>query len=164
MTSEQCLLVCPPGPRSSSMFSTTAPAENIAALRLCAPGGFDDCATQLRSLASRHEWRVAFRVTVSRRCPQGFRTAGPPFFVSELAPASQCGFLKLPAGWVGDTHPSPIRMWVFFLSGEMEFEASDGEKRKCVPGTALLLEDTTGDGHKSRVVGDANALLAVVRL
>jgi hypothetical protein len=91
-----------------------------------------------------------------------FAPPAAPFFVSEVAPASQCGFLKLPAGWVGDTHPSSIRMWVFFLSGEMEFEASDGEKRKCVPGTALLLEDTTGDGHKSRVVGDADALLAVV--
>ena len=93
-----------------------------------------------------------------------FAPPATPFYVSELAPASQCGFLKLPAGWVGDTHPSPVRMWVFFLSGEMEFEASNGEKRKCVPGTALLLEDTTGDGHKSRVVGDADALLAVVRL
>ena len=93
-----------------------------------------------------------------------FAPPATPFFVSELAPASHCGFLKLPPGWVGDTHSSPIRMWVFFLSGEMEFEASDGERRKCVPGTALLLEDTTGDGHKSRVVGDADALLAVVRL
>jgi hypothetical protein len=93
-----------------------------------------------------------------------FAPPATPFYVSELAPASQCGFLKLPAGWVGDTHPSPVRMWVFFLSGEMEFEASDGEKRKCLPGTALLLEDTTGDGHKSRVVGADDALLAVVRL
>ena len=93
-----------------------------------------------------------------------FAPPATPFFVSELAPASHCGFLKLPAGWVGDTHPSPIRMWVFFLSGEMEFEASDGERRKCVPGTALLLEDTTGEGHRSRVVGGDDALLAVVRL
>ena len=93
-----------------------------------------------------------------------FAPPATPFFVSEFAPASQCGFLKPPAGWVGDTHPSPIRMWVFFLSGEMEFEASDGERRKCVPSTALLLEDTTGEGQKSRVVGDDYALLAVVRL
>jgi len=55
-------------------------------------------------------------------------------------------------------------MWVFFLSGEMEFEASDREKRKCVPGTALLLEDTAGYGHKSRVIGESDAVLAVVRL
>ena len=53
-----------------------------------------------------------------------FAPPATPFFVSELAPASHCGFLKLPPGWVGDTHSSPIRMWVFFLSGEMEFEAS----------------------------------------
>jgi len=93
-----------------------------------------------------------------------FAPPAPSFSVSELTPASQCGFLSVPAGWIGDTHPSPIRMWVFFLSGEMEFQASDGEKRKCVPGTALLLEDTTGEGHKSRVIGDCDAVLAVVRL
>jgi hypothetical protein len=46
----------------------------------------------------------------------------------------------------------------------MEFEAGNGEKRKCVPGTAMLLEDTAGDGHRSRVVGSSDAVLAVVRL
>ena len=93
-----------------------------------------------------------------------FAPPAAPFGVSELAPASQTGFLKLPAGWVGETHPSPIRMWVFFLSGEMLFEASDGETRKCAAGTAMLLEDTTGRGHNSRVVGDSHTVLAVVRL
>jgi hypothetical protein len=93
-----------------------------------------------------------------------FAPPAAPFSVSELTPASQCGFLRVPAGWVGEPHPSPIRMWVFFLSGEMEFEASDGEARRCVPGTALLLEDTTGDGHRSRVIGESDAVLAVVRL
>jgi len=28
----------------------------------------------------------------------------------------------------------------------------------------LLLEDTTGDGHKSGVIGESDAVLAVVRL
>jgi hypothetical protein len=102
-----------------------------------------------------------FSVDLFRR---EFAPPAAPFDVSEFAPASQVGFLKLPAGWVGDTHTSPIRMWVFFLSGTVEFEAGDGEKRTCVPGTAILLEDTTGGGHKSRVVGGSEALLSVVRL
>ena len=93
-----------------------------------------------------------------------FAPPATPFSVSELTPASQCGFLKLPAGWVGERHPSPIRMWAFFLTGEMEFEASDGDKRLCVPGTAMLLEDTTGDGHRSCVIGDVDAVLAAVSL
>ncbi|MGH8808071.1 MAG: cupin domain-containing protein [Noviherbaspirillum sp.] len=93
-----------------------------------------------------------------------FAPPAPSFDVSELNPAARCGFLRVPKGWTGELHPSPLRMWVFFLSGEMEFEASDGERRSCVAGTAMLLEDTTGKGHLSRVVGDADAVLAVVQL
>ncbi len=55
-------------------------------------------------------------------------------------------------------------MWIFFLSGEMEFEASDGEVRPGVPGQAILLEDTTGKGHSSRVTGNADAVLALVQV
>jgi len=87
-----------------------------------------------------------------------------PFGVSEFVAASQCGFLHLPAGWIGDMHPSPIRMWIFVLSGAMEFEAGDGDVVAVSPGSALLLEDTTGSGHLSRVVSSGAATLAAVRL
>lgn len=93
-----------------------------------------------------------------------FAPPAPPFGVSELTPVSRSGFLRVPAGFVGDLHPSPLHMWIFFLSGEMEFEASDGERRRYVPGDALLLEDTTGKGHRSRVLGAADAVLAAVQL
>lgn len=93
-----------------------------------------------------------------------FAPPAPPFGVSELTPVSRCGFLRVPAGFVGDLHPSPLHMWIFFLNGEMEFEASDGERRRYVPGNALLLEDTTGKGHRSRVLGAADAVLAAVQL
>ena len=55
-------------------------------------------------------------------------------------------------------------MWVFVLDGEMEFEASDGERHRVRPGNAMLLEDTSGRGHRSRVIGDTSAKLAVVEL
>jgi hypothetical protein len=93
-----------------------------------------------------------------------FAPPAPPFSVSPLETASRCGFLHLPAGWVGDLHPSPLRMWIIVLSGEMEFEAGDGEQQKIVPGSALLLEDTTGMGHCSRVLGNHPAVLAVVHV
>ncbi len=69
-----------------------------------------------------------------------------------------------PVEWIGDLHPSPLRMWIFVLDGEMEFEASDGEHHRVRPGDALLLEDTSGRGHRSRVIGDTAAKLAVVEL
>ena len=95
---------------------------------------------------------------------QEFAPPALPFGVSPLSPASQCGFLHLAAGWVGELHPSPIPMWIFVLNGQMEFEATDGGRRRIRPGSALLLEDTTGRGHVSRVLGDEDATLAVVRL
>jgi hypothetical protein len=93
-----------------------------------------------------------------------FAPPAPSFWVSAMKPAVRQGFLVVPTGWVGDLHPSPLRMWMFMLDGEMEFEASDGERRSMVAGSALLLEDTTGKGHRSRVVGGLVATLAVVEL
>lgn len=95
---------------------------------------------------------------------RNFAPPAPSFWVSPMPPAVRQGFLVVPAGWVGDLHPTPLRMWMFMLDGEMEFEASDGERRALVPGSALLLEDTTGKGHRSRVLGGLVATLAVVEL
>ncbi|HEY9101064.1 cupin domain-containing protein [Chitinimonas sp.] len=96
--------------------------------------------------------------------PRVFAPPASPFSVSALEPAERCGFLHLPAGWVGERHPSPMRMWIFVLTGEMEFEAGDGEKHRIAPGSALLLEDTHGSGHLSRVLGNSPTTLAAVQL
>jgi hypothetical protein len=93
-----------------------------------------------------------------------FAPPAQAFSVSALSTATQTGFLHLPAGWIGEMHPTPIRMWIFVLEGQMRFEASDGEARQISPGSALLLEDTVGRGHLSRVLGQQAATLAVVRL
>jgi hypothetical protein len=95
---------------------------------------------------------------------QDFAPPASPFSVSPLEPATHCGFLHLPVQWVGDMHPSPIRMWIFVLQGEMHFEASNGDSRRIAPGSAVLLEDTHGVGHFSKVLGVKPAVLAVARL
>lgn len=95
---------------------------------------------------------------------QNFAPPALPFSVSTLTPATQCGFLHLPVGWIGEMHPSPIRMWIFVLQGEMHFEASNGDCHRIVPGSAVLLEDTVGIGHFSKVLGANPAVLAVVRI
>lgn len=96
--------------------------------------------------------------------PREFAPPAAPFSVSVLEPASRHGFLCVPAGWVGELHPSPIRMWITVVSGEMEFEAGDGERQILAPGSTLLLEDTTGLGHCSRVLGAGDAVLSVVHV
>jgi len=94
----------------------------------------------------------------------GFAPPAPPLGVSSMEPAAGWRFLQLPTGWIGEGHPSPRRMWIFCLDGEMDFEASDGTVLRVVHGSAILLEDTTGKGHRSRVVGDRDALLVAVQL
>jgi hypothetical protein len=50
------------------------------------------------------------------------------------------------------------------VRGRMEFEAGDGTVHDLPTGSAMLLEDTTGRGHRSRVTGDGDALLVAVQL
>jgi hypothetical protein len=96
--------------------------------------------------------------------PSAFAPPAPPLGVSTMEPAVGWRFLHLPSGWVGEWHPSPERMWIFCLKGAMEFQASDGTVLLIEPGSAMLLEDMTGKGHRSRVVGDRDALLVAVQL
>ena len=88
----------------------------------------------------------------------------PPLELSAVKPASQFGFMNAPAGWASDWHPSPARNMFFVLTGEWEVSASDGETRKFSAGSALLVEDTTGKGHSSRVVSGTDSLAAMVQL
>lgn len=96
--------------------------------------------------------------------PTDFVPPAPSIHVSALQPAAACAFLSVPAAYFGDWHPSPKRQWLFFLSGRMEFETSDGERFLGVPGTTVLLEDVIGQGHRSRVIGDEAAVMAAVQL
>ncbi|MFQ5553023.1 MAG: cupin domain-containing protein [Thermoplasmata archaeon] len=93
-----------------------------------------------------------------------FAPPAPPLGLSHLTEAKRFGFLSVPPGWHGDWHPTPKRQVVFCLAGEMVGEASDGEARRFGPGSAVLLEDTTGIGHRSRAAGEREVLLAVVQL
>jgi hypothetical protein len=58
----------------------------------------------------------------------------------------------------------PSRQGQIFLAGEVEAQASDGTVRRVGPGSVVLVEDTTGKGHVSKVVGQEDVLIAAVRL
>jgi hypothetical protein len=62
-------------------------------------------------------------------------------------------FASLAVGWDDDAHPTPQRILIVALAGELEIVASDGEARRVRPGMVVLLEDTTGQGHTTRNVG-----------
>ncbi len=59
------------------------------------------------------------------------------------------------AEYLIDWHNAPRRQFVVNLSGEVEIEVSDGEKRRFGPGSILLAEDLTGKGHISRGIGNS---------
>jgi len=91
----------------------------------------------------------------------------PPvwFPVEGIREAEGFHFVSMPANWDGgEPHPAPRRQFIIPLSGEMVFEASDGEKRVFGAGDVLLVEDTEGKGHVSHMVSTSLGVFAVVPL
>jgi Cupin domain len=93
-----------------------------------------------------------------------FAPPAPDLFLSQPMPAAAAAFLMAPAGWSGTWHVAPRRQLFVVLSGEIEVEMSDGTVQRSGPGTVALLEDTTGRGHITRVIGDAPVEALVVPL
>ena len=97
--------------------------------------------------------------------PLEFNNYAPPAIplnTSTLNPANACIFLELPVGWYGDWHPTPVRQWLILMSGECEFEAGDGERMRQRAGDVVMLDDTTGKGHCTRVIGDDPVRIASI--
>lgn len=88
----------------------------------------------------------------------------PPLGLSAIQNANHSRLLKAPAGWASDWHPSSARNLFVVLSGEWEVTASDGETRCFCVGSVLLVEDTNGKGHRSRVVSDVDSVALMVEL
>jgi hypothetical protein len=96
--------------------------------------------------------------------PADFAPPAPPLNLSSFVSVSRFGYLSAPAGWCGDWHPAPCRQYLVYLAGVVEVETSDGTVRRFGPGSVTLVEDTTGKGHRSRVVGDEDVVAVIVQL
>ena len=88
----------------------------------------------------------------------------PPISVSDIQATDGVQFISSPVGWYGDWHPAPKRQLMFCLTGELEVTVSDGETRRFGPGSPILVEDTSGKGHISRVVGSERCFMAAISL
>jgi hypothetical protein len=78
--------------------------------------------------------------------------------------ATQISFRVWPVGQFLDWHPAPRRQFVIILSGQLEIGLGDGSKKVFGPGDARLVEDTTGQGHTTRVLGNQPCITATVPL
>jgi hypothetical protein len=70
--------------------------------------------------------------------------------LSDLLPANGIVFREVDPSYDWNFHTAPQKQYVILLDGELEIETSLGAKRVFAAGEVLLLEDTTGKGHKSR--------------
>ena len=93
-----------------------------------------------------------------------FAPPAPPVSVSAVMEAESVFVASSPPGWYGDWHPAPRRQLMLILDGELQVRVSDGEVRLFGPGVVLFVEDTSGQGHVTRVIGDRRAYLATVPL
>ena len=73
-------------------------------------------------------------------------------------------FNRAPAGRFSDWHVGPRRQFVITLAGKGELELAGGRKLAVEPGHIELIEDTTGKGHTTRVVGNTDRITISIPL
>src|SRR6218665_3143155 len=71
-------------------------------------------------------------------------------FLSDDEPVKSIIFREVKPYYDYDFHNAPDRQYIVLLEGGVEIETSLGEKRKFETGSILLVEDTTGKGHKTK--------------
>jgi hypothetical protein len=71
-------------------------------------------------------------------------------FLSDNEPVKSIVFREVNPSYAYDFHNAPDRQYIVLLDGGVEIETSLGDKRKFETGSILLVEDTTGKGHKTK--------------
>ena len=88
-----------------------------------------------------------------------------PLHFAPFGDAETIFWVGAPTSWKGDApHPAPRRQVFITISGEYAVTAGDGAVRNFPKGSVLLLEDTTGGGHSTRILGAEDCLVFAVGL
>lgn len=75
-------------------------------------------------------------------------------------PVSYTGVIaELPAGLDQDWHLAPSRQFVIVMRGALDVETSDGVIKRFSQGDLFMADDRTGQGHRTRIIGDASLLM-----
>ena len=70
--------------------------------------------------------------------------------LSDVIPANGIIFREVDPNYDWSFHTAPQKQYIVLVDGQIEIETSLGVKRTFKAGEVLLVEDTTGKGHKSR--------------
>jgi hypothetical protein len=84
--------------------------------------------------------------------------------VSRMFKATGVDLHRQSPGHEADWHPAPRRQLIATLTGEAEIECGDGQVLKIRPGVIHLVEDVTGQGHITRVLGTEDRVAIFVPL
>ena len=87
-----------------------------------------------------------------------------PMQTTDARAATSAVFRSAPAGLFLERHPAPRRQFLVTLSGSWEIAASGGVKRIFKVGDVMLADDTSGEGHTSRVLGNEPHVFMTVPL
>jgi uncharacterized cupin superfamily protein len=60
-------------------------------------------------------------------------------------------------------HNAPQPQYIIYLEGEVEVEASSGEKRVFKAGDVLFATDTNGEGHITRTLTDGRSIIVTTQ-
>lgn len=90
--------------------------------------------------------------------------AGERGLWSESRGAKSWMVAKGHAAGAKDWHRGSTAGLSIVISGAWEIEAGDGQKRRLGTGSILAVLDTTGQGHRSRVLGDEPCVVLGVAL
>ena len=74
--------------------------------------------------------------------------------LSAQAGVASISFQETRSGGTFAWHDAPARQVVITLGGTLEFQTREGEHFTIHPGDILLAEDTTGGGHRWRLIDD----------
>ena len=89
-----------------------------------------------------------------------FAPPAAPAMVGAFVDTSGTLFFGAAPGWGGEVpHPSPQRQVFCVMRGAIEVTVSDGERRRFSAGDLIVLDDTQGRGHATRVIGIDDLLI-----
>lgn len=83
------------------------------------------------------------------------RYAGAEWLISQPLQVGELRFRHVTTEFPDEPHVAPCRQLIVGVAGEAEVEVSDGDVRRFGPGSVILVEDTTGKGHRTRRTGDS---------
>jgi len=104
-------------------------------------------------------------MTVDDFTSTDFAPPADPLNVATFLPAAGTTWLHIPAGWDGAApHPTPRRQLMCILRGGFHVTVSNGDERVLTAGSVILLEDTWGKGHVTRITNDEDGVILAVVL